>query len=81
MQVAAAASTRGGIYSGCYLDVPYTTFGGVPTSPQCVALSPFMTGSAIPCNPMQSCVSPASFIANSTPSCGRDSLDTPESHQ
>ena len=81
MQVAAAAFNRYGIYPGCYPGVPYTTFGGVPTSPQFAALSPYMTGSTIPCNPMQSCVGPASFIANSTPSCGRDSLDTPESHQ
>ena len=54
MQVAAAASNRYGIYPGCYLGVPYTTFGGVPTSPQFAALSPYMTGSTIPCNPMQS---------------------------
>ena len=70
MQVAAAASNRDGIYSGCYPGVPYTTFGGVPSSPQFTALSPFMTGSAIPCNPMQSCVGPASFFANRMPSCG-----------
>ena len=81
MQVAAVASTRGGISPGSYPGVPNTAFGGVPTSPQFPAMLPYMTGSSIPCNPMQSCFDPASFIANSMPSCGRDSLDTPESHQ
>ena len=81
MQVAAAASTRGGTSPGSYPGVPNTALGGVPTYPQFPAMLPYMTGSSIPCNPMQSCFDPASFIANSMPSCGRDSLDTPESHQ
>ena len=81
MQVAAAASTSGGISPGCYPGVSNTAFGGVTISPQFPAMSPYMTGSAIPCNPLQSCFDPASFFANRMPSCGRDSLGTPESHQ